>query len=224
MKGENEMDNYKPNSHKSREPGADKKIDKPTIGPVKTRKRSELRKITDVFVSDDVDSVKSYIVMDVLIPAAKKTVSDIVGGVFDIIKNSVDIYLYGEDAVRKKSSDKGGRTSYGKYYERKDDRRTARDPRDRRASSSARFDYEDLLFDSRGDVESIIAKMEDVIDEYDLISVATLYNDILDLSAPYTAEHYGWTNIKSAHAERVWDYEERRYRYELKLPKALPID
>lgn len=214
------MDNYKPNSHKSREPAPEKKAAKANIGPVKTRKRSEIRKLADLFVSDDIDSVKSYIIKDVLIPAAKKTVSDIVSGVFDIVKNSVDVYLYGEDAVRRKSSN-GSRTSYGRYYERKDDRRY---PRERRPSSSSRFDYEDLLFDSRGDVEAIIAQMEDVIEKYGLISVATLYDDILDRSAPYTAEDFGWTNIKSAHAERVWDYEEHRYRYELKLPKVMPID
>lgn len=216
------MDDYKPNSHKSREPIPEKKAEKAVIGPVKTRKKTDIRKLADVFISDDVDSVKSYIWMDVLVPAAKKTVSDIVSGVFDIIKNTVDIYLYGEDAVRKKSSN-GSRTSYGKFYDKRDD---SRSPRDARYSerSRARFDYEYLLFDSRGDVESIIAKMEDVIEEYDHISVATLYNDILDRSAPYTAENYGWTNVKSAHAERVWDYEERRYRYELKLPKVMAID
>lgn len=212
------MDDYKPNSHKSREPEPAKKAEKVITGPVKTRKKSDIRKLADVFVSDDVDSVKSYIIMDVLIPAAKKTVSDIVSGVFDIIKNSVDVYLYGEDAVRKKNS-RGDKTSYGRYYEKKDERRN---PRDRKPSS--RFDYEDLLFASRGDVEAIISQMEDVIDTYGHISVATLYNDILDRSAPYTAEDYAWTNIRSAHAERVWDYEERRYMYELKLPKALPLD
>ena len=214
------MDNYTPNAHRSKD--IPEKIgEKANIGPVKTRKRSEIRKLADVFVSDDVDSVKSYIVMDVLIPAAKKTVSDIVGGVFEIIKNTVDIYLYGEDAVRKKSSN-GYKTSYGKYYDKRDDR--SRSPRDSKPRSSSRFDYEDLLFDSRGDVESIISKMEDVIDAYDHISVATLYNDILDRSAPFTAENYGWMNIKTAHAERVWDYEERRYMYALRLPKALPLD
>lgn len=212
------MDEYKPNSHKSREQVPEKKAEKVVTGPVKTRKKSDIQKLADVFVSDDVDSVKSYIIMDVLIPAAKKTVSDIVGGVFDIIKNSVDIYLYGEEAVRKKNS-RGDKTSYGRYYKKEDERKH---PRDRKSSS--RFDYEDLLFASRGDVESIIAKMEDVIESYGLISVATLYNDILDRSAPYTAEDYGWTNIRNAHAERVWDYEERRYMYELKLPKALPLD
>lgn len=207
------MDDHKPNSTQV------KKAEKAAIGPVKTRKKSDIRKLADVFISDDVESVKSYIWMDVLVPAAKKTVSDIVSGVFDIIKNSVDVYLYGEDAVRKKSSN-GSRTSYGRFYEKqRDDRRP---PRERRSNS--RFDYEDMLFDSRGDVEAIIAQMEDVIEQYHLISVATLYNDILDRSAPYTAEDYGWTNIRSAHAERVWDYEERRYRYELKLPKALPLD
>ena len=76
------MEEYKPNSHKSKEDqkGAvsEKKVEKVIAGTVKSKKKSEIRKFTDVFISEDIDNVKSYILLDVLIPAIKKAISDVV--------------------------------------------------------------------------------------------------------------------------------------------------
>ena len=67
------MENYKPNSHKAKEEASknvpEKKIEKVISGTAKSKKKSEVRKLTDVFISEDVDSVKSYILLDVLVPA-----------------------------------------------------------------------------------------------------------------------------------------------------------
>lgn len=64
------------NSHRSKELAAKnaqhKKVEKIVKGKVKTKKKSEISKFKDVFISEDAKDVKSYIIMDVLIPAAKK--------------------------------------------------------------------------------------------------------------------------------------------------------
>lgn len=76
------MEEYKPNSHKSKEEQKDlvpeKRVEKVISGTVKPKKKSEMQKFADVFISEDVNNVKSYIVMDVLVPAIKKAISDIV--------------------------------------------------------------------------------------------------------------------------------------------------
>ena len=51
------MEDYKPNSHKSREEqqtakASEKKVEKVVSGSVKARKKSELQKIADVFIID----------------------------------------------------------------------------------------------------------------------------------------------------------------------------
>lgn len=193
------MENYKPNSHKSKE---DRKIEKVVNGKVQIKKKNELRKLTDVFVSEDVANVKSYILMDVLIPAIKNTI-------LDIITDSANM-VFG-NGKRGKQSRSIEKISY-RDFSRKDDRRPITDFRSRSG-----FDYDDLKFYSRGDAEAVLEQMEEIIDRYGFVTVADMY-DMADLTAPYTASKYGWTNIRNAEPVRVRD------GYILKLPKAMPID
>lgn len=74
----NELD-YKPNSHRFREKQQEeKRVKKVVSGTVKIKKKGEMRKLADVFISEDVANVKSYVLMDVLVPAIKKAIVDIV--------------------------------------------------------------------------------------------------------------------------------------------------
>ncbi len=83
------MEEYKPNSHRSKEERKEsipeKHVEKVISGTVKPKKKSEMQKFADVFISEDVNNVKSYIVMDVLVPAIKKAISDIVTNGIDMI-------------------------------------------------------------------------------------------------------------------------------------------
>lgn len=75
-------EDYKPNSHRSKEqelhePMPEKRTEKVVTGNVKQRKKSGLAKAGSIFVPGDVESVKSYILMDVLVPSIKRAISDI---------------------------------------------------------------------------------------------------------------------------------------------------
>ena len=196
------MDDLRPNSHKFREDQKDseRKVAKVGTGGVKTKKKSEVRKLTDVFISEDVSKVKSYILMDVLVPAIKKAISD-------IVTNGIDMMLYGESRDRKKTV--GDYVSYRNYSDRRDDRRDAR--------VRTGFDYDDIIFSTRADAVAVREQMDDMIDRYGVVTVADLY-DSVQLTAPYTANKYGWTNIRTADIVRIRD------GYVIKLPRAMPID
>lgn len=203
------MDDYKPNSYKFKEKqkalasSEDKKIEKVVKGTVRTKKRSGLTKITDQLVSEDVNNVKSYILTDVFIPAVKKLV-------YDIITDGFSMILYGSTGAGKKKTI-GSNVSYRQFYDRRDDdRRTL-------STSSSRFEYDDLIFDSRGEAEAVLNQMDVIIDTYGFVSVADLY-DLADLSAPYTSNKYGWTNVSTADVARLRDGG-----YVIKLPRAMPI-
>lgn len=197
---------YKPNSHKFREGQTealtDKKIEKVVRGKVKTKPRSGMSKITDVFISEDASNVKSYIMMDVLVPAVKKAISD-------IVRDGIDMILYGESRGRKSSSS----SSYVSYrdYSRSDDRDRFRDSRTRSG-----YNHDDIILETRGEAEEVLTRMDELIDTYGVVSVADLY-DLIGKSCEYTDNKYGWTNIRNAEPIRVRD------GYMLKLPKALPI-
>ena len=197
---------YKPNSHKFREGQTealtDKKIQKVVHGKVKTKPKSGMSKITDVFISEDAANVKSYIVIDVLVPAVKKAISD-------IVRDGIDMILYGESRGRRNSTS----SSYVSYrdYSRSDDRDRFRDSRTRSG-----YNHDDIILESRGEAEEVLTRMDELIDTYGVVSVADLY-DLIGKSCEYTDNKYGWTNIRNAEPIRVRD------GYMLKLPKALPI-
>lgn len=79
------MAEYPNNSHAGREGQTDKsgspperKLDKVVSGGTKTRKKSEVKKFAGIFVPEDTDSVKSYILTDVVIPGIKNAIADVV--------------------------------------------------------------------------------------------------------------------------------------------------
>lgn len=199
---------YKSNSHRSKEGKTEaltdrKKVEKVVHGRVRTKPKSGVSKITDVFISEDAANVKSYIVMDVLVPAVKKAISD-------IVRDGIDMILYGESRGRKSSS-ASGYVSY-RDYSRSDDRDRFRDSRSRSS-----YAHDDIILDSRGEAEEVLTRMDELIDMYGNVSVADLY-DLVGKSSEYTDNKYGWTNIRNAEPIRVRD------GYMLKLPKALPIN
>ena len=59
--------------------------------------------------------------------------------------------------------------------------------------------------------------MSDIVGQYGMVTVADMY-DLAGLTPPYTAQRYGWFNIRTAEVIRGRD------GYYLKMPKAMPID
>lgn len=201
------MEDYKSNSHKSKQKESvpDKKVEKVINGKARAKKKSGVRKLTDIFVAEDVNDVKSYILLDVLAPAVKKAISD-------IVVNGIDMLLYGETGHSKKSSG-GSKISYRSYYDRRDDRRDDKYcPRTRSG-----YDYDDIILDSRGEAEEVLERMDDLIDNYGIVSVADLY-DLVGINGNYTDNKYGWTDIRNASVQRTRD------GYLLRLPKALSLN
>lgn len=206
-----EFDNYRPNSNKSRAESAsitsnesEKRATKVVTNPVKVKK-NELRKVADALVPGDVTNIKSYIFMDVLVPAFKKLVSD-------IITNSVDMLFYGETG-RSRTSTNASRVSYRSYYDQRDD-----DRRYSRSTARMRSSYDDVSFKTRGEAEEVLSQMEAMLDRYKLVRVADLY-DMAGITHDYTDNDYGWTNLRSADIVRTRDGW-----YMIRLPRAVPID
>lgn len=203
---------YTPNSHKYKEEQKqrqaapeDKQIQKVTKNPAKI-KTNEARKIADIFISEDISNVKNYIFMDVIVPAVKKAI-------YDVVTNGIDMFLYGGSG-KGKSNSTTSKVSYRNYYERKDNGgyRQSEPNANRNA-----LDYEDIVFDNRGEAEAAKQQMMDLIDRYGMVTVSDLY-EMANQTAPYTAQKYGWMDVRSAETQRVRD------GYILKLPRAVPID
>ena len=191
--------NYQSNSKKSKiNTVEDKnKVDKIVKGRVKTKKKNS---ILASFINDDLQDIKKYIVEDVLIPTIKKTITD-------VVKNSIDMFFYGE--VSRSNRSNSSRISYSSYYDRD------REPRSRSRRNSLLID--DIVLESRAEAEEVLDRLDEMIEEFGMASVLNLY-DLIGVTAPFTADKYGWTDIRNATAVRVRD------GYLLKLPRVMPLD
>lgn len=201
---------YTPNSHKYKEqqnasPTEEKKVTKVVNGPVKT-KRNDVRKLADIFISEDVSNVKSYIFMDVLVPAIKKAI-------YDIVTNGIDMFLYGGSG-KGRNNQPGAKVSYRNYYEQKNNGGYRASDNSRQSNA---FDYDDIVFNNRGEAEAALQQMKDIVARYGIVTVNDLY-EMTPLSAPYTSQKYGWMDVSNVDIVRVRD------GYILKLPRAVPID
>lgn len=179
-----------------------KRAEKVVHGKVKAKK-NEMRKLADVFISEDAANVKNYILMDVLVPSIKKAI-------YDIIVNSLDMSLFGSrgNGGKRPTADK---ISYRDYnsVSRRDDRGSG-------SRTTTGYSYDDIVLETRGEAEAVLARMDELMEEYEIVRVADLY-DLVGVTGEYTDNKYGWTNIRNAEIVRVRD------GYMIKMPRALPI-
>lgn len=168
-------------------------------GPVKMKNTPTKRTFTDTFLTGDWNTIKSYLVNDFLVPTAKKA-----------IEETIRMFLWGSAGGRRDSN--VPYISYNNSYGQNNNR-FATTP----ATTSTRFDYQNIVLFSRGDAEEVLMQMQDTINRYGFVRVADLY-DFVNMSAPHTANRYGWRNIRSARVVHEND------GYVLDLPRAEPLD
>jgi hypothetical protein len=200
-------ENLPDNSHKSRNEKkavennkVEKRAEKVVHGKVKT-KTNNARKLTDIFISEDVSNVKNYIIMDVIVPSIKKAV-------YDLIVGTLDMSLYGGRGGGKRPT--ADKISYRDY--------SNASRRDERSYGSTRtasgYSYDDIVVETRGEAESVLARMDEIMEEYEQVRVADLY-DLVGISGDYTDNKYGWTNIRNARVVRTRD------GYKIEMPRAI---
>lgn len=196
------MENYVSNSHKSKEtvPVNDKKIVPKANGTIK--KKTEAGKLAGLFVAGDLASAKSYIIEDVLIPTIKNAVSE-------MVRNGIDILLFGETRKSNNSRSAASRVSYTNYYNGSSSSRSS--------ERSSSCNYDDIIFPSRGDAEVVLDGLNDIIQAYGFASVADLYELANITASNYTYANYGWTEIINISPARVPE------GYILRLPRVTPF-
>jgi hypothetical protein len=201
------LEEYKANSNRARDgelgPIQNKKLGSVVTGHAETQKKVGLGKYTGSIISSDLKSVGDFLMTDVLIPSVKKALAD-------IVVNGIDMLLYGKSGMTKSNSSVS-KVSYSNYYNRPYNEPV------RAGSNGNSLDYDNIIFDNRGDAEAVLTSMEDILDQFGCVGVADLY-DLADVAAPnYTVNNYGWTNLANAQVLRCRD------GYIIKLPKVTSL-
>lgn len=205
------MEYNKPNSHKSKElekkeTQSKKNITKVIEGKATVAKKGEFQKMVDAFLPEEgLAGIKDHILMDVVIPTIKKIISD-----------TVETVLYGATGIAPRNNSNKLKTSYSGYYNRREEEeRYGRPITSSRTTNT--YSYEDIILETRGQALNVIACMEEIIDQYECVSIADLY-EMVDLTGNYTDNNYGWLDIQGAQVIQL-----RRGGYALKLPRPIKL-
>lgn len=203
------MAEYKNNSFKAREKEektATVTVSKVVKGAVVTKKPGIGQKIKNTFISDDINNIKQYIICDVIVPSLK-----------EMIITSIDMALNG--GKRKTTATKNNafaspiQVAYNSMFSGGLGKVTNAVT----GSSSIGWNGDDILLASRGDAEEVLNQMQALIDVYKVVSVSQLY-DLIGEVAPYTANKFGWTNIRNATVIHT------KYGWKLNLPRPMALD
>lgn len=201
--------NYPPNSHKHKEEQEEKpKVKKIISGTAVKRKKSFGKRLLETFVAEDVNSVMSYIIHDVLIPSTKSAI-------FDMIQGGFEMLLFdGERRGNSRSRRDQNRTyvSYNNYSSsRRDDRR------EQSYRNRASHNFDDIVFGSRREAEDVLHNLVDLTVDYGQATVADFY-EMAGITSNFTDDRYGWTDLGGTCVRPVRD------GYIINLPKAILLD
>lgn len=197
------MEEYKSNSNKSKDRNLpEKKVEKVVSGTVRAKKKRGITRFTDAFLSEDIESVGSYVLLDVLIPSVKRAL-------VDIVTNGVNMIFYGEKGTQERRPT-ASYISYNNYSKRNE-------PRETGYSRNRDMEYDEIILESRGEAEEVLMRLDELVAQYGMASIADLY-DLVGMSSSYTANKYGWTDLHRAKVVRVRD------GYLIDMPRAIPLD
>ena len=175
------------------------KLNKIVKGNVK-KKSTASKTLTNEFVKEEPSYVRDYILGEVVLPAVKNLVAD-------IINNAVSMFLFGET----RGTDKRDRGRYStssrrdNYYD---------EPRERRYRNNMRYDdFSHIVMESRSDALSVLNDLRDYIEDYGQVQVARFY-ELVGEDSQGVDNDYGWVNLDRAYVDSV------RGGYIIEFPKA----
>lgn len=212
------MENFKPNSNKYREEMknevAERRAHKVVKAPANIKKKNELQRMTDTFVHEDWSKVKEYAIHDVIFPGIKDAI-------WNIITNTLDMFLFGGDGRAKRYSSPGARVNMTNYNAISNRRHTSNTTvNDTRNNDIKRVaDYGNIEVATRAEAEAILVQLDEIMAAYKMVRVADLYDAAGITQMDTQAQKYGWTDISSAKTVRSYNG-----RYAICLPRPLPID
>jgi hypothetical protein len=182
----------------------EKKVEKIISGTAVKQKKGLWAKFKETFVGKDAGNVKNYIIWDVLVPAAKATLDD-------IVSSGVKMILFGEVRPNNVRRERGrSYVSYDKAWNSRD-----RTTSTRESSSTNRARH--IILGSRSEAEDVLSFMSDLIVSYGQATVGDLLS-LVGMTTAFTDESYGWDDLSRASVSRVPN------GYLIQVPRPILLD
>ena len=200
------METYPSNSYKSKR---EAKKEPPTVEPKKpvisgkvtAKKDTAISHILSELIPNTASEIGKNILDDIVIP-----------GIRAGIHGAIDTIFGGTNGTTYYSSP-SGRINYSNISRNQSTRGTTIQ------SNMARktYEFENLIFASRGDAEAVLDEMLQHIYAYEMVRVSDLF-EFAGVSCDYTAQKYGWTDLSTARILRTFD------GWKIEFPKAIVLD
>lgn len=192
---------YQGNTDKSKSTKPpEKHIEKVVTGEVIQRPKSIGHKFKNIFFGGDVKTSARYVAGDVLLPALRNLV-------WDMISEGSKRVIFGESGFRRRPTEYRSRVQYNSPIYRPTDPRLspARLPdQPMHPARVQRRDMNDVIFASREEAERAIEQLIDIIDKYEVASWADFCEMINVPSAPIDNK-WGWTYLTNVTVRQVRD-------------------
>lgn len=186
-------------------PKDDKHIEAVAQGTKVSKSKSKARQIAEIFVGGDLKETAEHVRDDVAIPALKNFL-------YDSLSEGLQRLLWGETKNdRRRNSTHRDYVGYS---------RRAREPRPTQQTttrySRATQGFDDVVLATRTEAESVLSRMYDLIERYNMVTVAEFYS-LVGISAEFTDENWGWRDLRSANIQHIRD----GFRINLPKPEEL---
>lgn len=212
--GRGKVEEFPSNSHRVRkspekEEIKPKNVTKVVTNPVVKQSAPLGRRFINTFFGGDAHGVVSYVIKDVLVPAAKDMIAD-------AVTTGIERMIFGEARSSRhrsgfRSGSSGGYVSYNRFSSSSPLRREE-DHRDISRKARGTHDFDEIILATRVEAQEVIDRLFDLVSQYEAATVADLY-ELVGVSGQYTDEKWGWTDIRGAGITRV------RNGWLLDLPK-----
>lgn len=206
--------NLESNSHQHKEKKP-KEVKKVVKNDVIMKSPNTGKKLSKALMAETGETVRSYLLWDVLVPAVKDTIAD-------LVKKGIDVVLYG--SAKPSTVKRDGYQSYisyNSYQNRRSDPPFNPDPsyKTSRYSYQRRVahDFSDIVLTSRADAENVLDLLVESTLQYGEASVADFY-ELVGVPSQYTDNKFGWGELSEARVLQV------RGGYILDLPRPEPLD
>lgn len=198
------------NETSKRAPRDSKKVERVTTGDVTRRKKSLRKQFSETFVAGDAKSAVRFVMMDVLLPAARDMV-------VESFHQGIEKLIFGDGRRRGARSPVSGPTGYVSYNRISSSSVSPSATRSISRQSRARHNFDEIVLDERVEAEEVIDRLFDLVSRYDTATVADLY-ELVGLASTHTDHKWGWDDLAGAGVSRI------RGGYLLDLPEPEPLD
>lgn len=223
------MDEFPPNSHTSKEAAQpkrekqseevpEKKVEKIVQGTVIQRKKPLGKRMKEMFISGDSQTVGQYIMAEVVVPATKDLLAD-------AATSFVERILFGDGHQSRRGGryrSRSGGDNYTRYTQasrgnRRPPWEDSRKPREISRRARQTHDFKEIILETRAECEEVIEQMFNLLEKYEVTTVADLY-DLIGADSSYTDDKWGWYDLRDWRIQRIRD------GYLLNIPRPEPLN